>query len=448
MKITNANLIRLAGLSALLAGLCYVFVGIFHPANAPASVTTTRWEVVHVVACAMSFFGVLGLAGLYVRQAVKAGWLGLVGFVLLSLWMVVIMGFSFVEAFILPHFATATPSFIDAWMKMFNGGSSHVPPGSAPDVVDAVGAVVHRRRPAVRHRDLPRAHPATWRRRTPSRWNRSGSRGEPALTDVAAEGRHPDRSRSGLDGIRADDRTDNPSRATHQPTLHDCSMTAPSASAHRAVSRTAGILYVLTFVSIPTLALYRPVKGTNYILGSGSNTSAIVGGLLEITVALAGIGTAVVLFPILKKQNETFALGSRGRADPGVQHHLRRCGIPLVDRDLEAGRSGSRSAGHQPRPRRPLRPHLPARAELHASGLRCAARIHVVQVAPGAPTLVHDRHRRRTTARHRLSRRTFQLNRPTQRPRWAVRASGRRVRVLARCLADRQRIRCRCRRVA
>ncbi len=86
-------------------------------------------------------------------------------------------------------------------------------------------------------------------------------------------------------------------------------MTAPSASAHRAVSRTAGILYVLTFVSIPTLALYRPVKGTNYILGSGSNTSAIVGGLLEITVALAGIATAVVLFPILKKQNETFALG-------------------------------------------------------------------------------------------------------------------------------------------
>lgn len=78
---------------------------------------------------------------------------------------------------------------------------------------------------------------------------------------------------------------------------------------HRKVSRAAGILYVLTFVSIPTLALYRPVKGANYILGSGSNTSAIVGGILEIVVALAGIATAVVLFPILKKQNETFALG-------------------------------------------------------------------------------------------------------------------------------------------
>lgn len=80
-------------------------------------------------------------------------------------------------------------------------------------------------------------------------------------------------------------------------------------SSHRKVSRAAGILYVLTFVSIPTLALYRPVKGANYVLGSGSDTSAIVGGILEITIALAGIATAVVLFPILKKQNETFALG-------------------------------------------------------------------------------------------------------------------------------------------
>jgi hypothetical protein len=85
-------------------------------------------------------------------------------------------------------------------------------------------------------------------------------------------------------------------------------MSALGESSRRKVSRTAGILYLLTFVSIPTLALYRPVKGANYVLGSGSNTSAIVGGLLEIAVALAGIATAVVLFPILKKQNETFAL--------------------------------------------------------------------------------------------------------------------------------------------
>lgn len=78
---------------------------------------------------------------------------------------------------------------------------------------------------------------------------------------------------------------------------------------HRRVSLTAGILYLLTFVSIPTLVLYNPVKGVNYILGSGPDTSAIIGGILEIIIALAGIGTAVVLFSVLKKQNETLALG-------------------------------------------------------------------------------------------------------------------------------------------
>src|SRR6476661_7948984 len=105
MKITQANLLRMAGLAAVVAGLCYVVVGLLHPPNALASVGSTRWAAVHVVACAMSFFGVLGLAGLYARQAVKAGWLGLVGFLLLSLWFVLIMGFSFVEAFILPQVA-------------------------------------------------------------------------------------------------------------------------------------------------------------------------------------------------------------------------------------------------------------------------------------------------------------------------------------------------------
>ncbi len=76
----------------------------------------------------------------------------------------------------------------------------------------------------------------------------------------------------------------------------------------RRISLTAGILYLLTFVSIPTLALYGQVKSTKYIIGTGPDTAAVVGGILEIIVALAGIGTAVVLFRVLKKQNETLAI--------------------------------------------------------------------------------------------------------------------------------------------
>ena len=77
----------------------------------------------------------------------------------------------------------------------------------------------------------------------------------------------------------------------------------------RKTSLLAGILYLVTFVSVPTLAIYGPVKSANYILCAGPDTSAIIGGILEIIVALAGIGTAVVLYPVLRKQNETTALG-------------------------------------------------------------------------------------------------------------------------------------------
>ena len=47
----------------------------------------------------------------------------------------------------------------------------------------------------------------------------------------------------------------------------------------------------------------------DWILGSGTDTAVLLGGLLELIVALAGIGTAVALFPVVRRQNEGFALG-------------------------------------------------------------------------------------------------------------------------------------------
>jgi hypothetical protein len=54
------------------------------------------------------------------------------------------------------------------------------------------------------------------------------------------------------------------------------------------------------------------VHDPNYILGPGPDAPVLVGGVLEVIVALAGIGTAVVLFPVLKRQNEGVALGLVG----------------------------------------------------------------------------------------------------------------------------------------
>ena len=81
-------------------------------------------------------------------------------------------------------------------------------------------------------------------------------------------------------------------------------------SSTRKTALVAGVFYVITFVSIPTLALYAPVKNhRDWILSSGTHTGVLVGGFLEVIVALAGIGTAVTLYPVVKRQNEGFALG-------------------------------------------------------------------------------------------------------------------------------------------
>ena len=81
-------------------------------------------------------------------------------------------------------------------------------------------------------------------------------------------------------------------------------------SSTRKTALVAGVLYLITFISIPTLALYSPVKNhRDWILSSGGHTGVLVGGFLEVIVALACIGTAVTLYPVVKRQNEGVALG-------------------------------------------------------------------------------------------------------------------------------------------
>ena len=82
----------------------------------------------------------------------------------------------------------------------------------------------------------------------------------------------------------------------------------------RKTALVAGVLYLITFVSIPTLALYGPVlSDPNYIVGPGPDTPVLFGGILEIIVALAGIGTAVALYPVVKRQNEGSRSASSAR---------------------------------------------------------------------------------------------------------------------------------------
>src|SRR3954469_15988225 len=94
-------------------------------------------------------------------------------------------------------------------------------------------------------------------------------------------------------------------------TVHTPAATRPPMDPMRRRSLAAGVLYLITFVSIPSLALYKPVKDQvgDFILGGGSDTGVMWAALSEVVVGLAGIGTAIVLYPVLRRQSETPALG-------------------------------------------------------------------------------------------------------------------------------------------
>jgi hypothetical protein len=126
MKITASSLIRWSGLAAMVAGICFLVLGLLHPPNVLSSVTTARWAIVHSLALAMSLFGLLGMMGLYARQAKESGRLGLVGFLLLSLWLVLILPFTFFEVFFLPLLASEAPTFAEGFLGIFTGAASEI----------------------------------------------------------------------------------------------------------------------------------------------------------------------------------------------------------------------------------------------------------------------------------------------------------------------------------
>jgi hypothetical protein len=85
-----------------------------------------------------------------------------------------------------------------------------------------------------------------------------------------------------------------------------------SGTPYRGVAMTAGVMYLVTIVaSVPAQFInYAPVlDNPDYVLGAGADTRVMVGGLLEVITALACIGTAVVLFPVVRRQHEGAALG-------------------------------------------------------------------------------------------------------------------------------------------
>jgi hypothetical protein len=82
----------------------------------------------------------------------------------------------------------------------------------------------------------------------------------------------------------------------------------------RRIAAATGLLFLLTHVtSVPALLLRDPVfNDPDFILGTGSVTPILLAAFLDVLLALSVIGTAVAIYPVLKRQNEGVALGYVG----------------------------------------------------------------------------------------------------------------------------------------
>ena len=77
-------------------------------------------------------------------------------------------------------------------------------------------------------------------------------------------------------------------------------------------ARVSGVFYLITFAASIPAAYYflAPVlQDPNYIVGSGADTRVAIGCLLDVVNALACVGTAVAVYPVVRRQNESLALG-------------------------------------------------------------------------------------------------------------------------------------------
>jgi hypothetical protein len=104
----------------------------------------------------------------------------------------------------------------------------------------------------------------------------------------------------------------NTSSGTGQTLPRSSRSSRTSGTPYRGVAMTAGVMYLITIVaSIPAQFInYAPIfDNADYVLGAGADTRVMWGGLLEVIAALACIGTAVVLYPVVRRQHEGAALG-------------------------------------------------------------------------------------------------------------------------------------------
>jgi hypothetical protein len=124
MSITTTRLARAAGISAAAAGLIFIAVQINHPPLDVSTITTTEVTVRSTAKLVMGALALAGITGMYLSQTRQAGVLGLIGYLLLGAFYLVIMPIEFIAAYVLPSLADTEPGYVNDVLAAAAGGTA------------------------------------------------------------------------------------------------------------------------------------------------------------------------------------------------------------------------------------------------------------------------------------------------------------------------------------
>lgn len=121
MKVNGPGLFRAAGLSTVVTGVIFAAILPIQSPDVLTSVNANSFVLITSVKTVMSIFGLFGVTWLYARQVEKAGWLGLAGYILLTIYFAGQMCISFIEPTILPLLTSVAPAFVESALGMRSG---------------------------------------------------------------------------------------------------------------------------------------------------------------------------------------------------------------------------------------------------------------------------------------------------------------------------------------
>jgi len=123
MTLTSTSLTRAAGVAATAAGVLFIGVQINHPHLDADTIQTTEMAVRGTGKVLMAVLALAGITGMYLSQVRRNGILGLIGYLVLSVGYLTIMGTAYAAAFVLPAVAAADPGYVNDAIAATTGGS-------------------------------------------------------------------------------------------------------------------------------------------------------------------------------------------------------------------------------------------------------------------------------------------------------------------------------------